>query len=56
MCLAGVVAIIIAESIIKMYPNAIRSFSQTVGYVKPAPIHTTYTEPQLVLFLYKTPK
>ena len=56
MCLAGAIAIIVAVSIIKMYPSAIRSFSQTVGYVTPAPIHTPYTEPQLDLFLYQTPK
>ena len=56
MCVAGGVAILVAVSIIKMYLSAIRSFSQIVGYVTPAPIHTPYTEPQLDLFLYHAPK
>ena len=53
---AGAVATIVPVLIIKMYPSAITSFSQTVGYVTPAPIHTPYTKPQLDLFLYQTPK
>ena len=56
MCAVGAVATVVAVWIIIMYPNAIRSFSQTVGYVTPAPIYTPYTEPQLDLFLYQTPK
>ena len=49
-------ATIIAFGMIKMHPNTIERFSRTVGYVTPAPIHTPYTEPQLDLFLYQTPK
>ena len=52
MCVVGAVATIVAVSIINMSLSAIRSFSKTVGDVIPAPIHTPYTEPQLVLFLY----
>ena len=52
MCAAAAVATVVLVLIIKKYPSAIRSFSQTVGYVTPAPIHTPYTEPQLDLFLY----
>ena len=50
------VATIVPVLIIKIYPNAIRRFSKTVGYVTPAAIHTPYTEPQLDLFLYQAPK
>ena len=50
------VATVVPVLIIKMYPSAIRRFSQTVGYVTPAAIHTPYTEPQLDLFLYQAPK
>ena len=56
MCAAGAVATVVPILIIKMHPSAIRSFSQIVGYVTPAPIHTPYAEPQLDLFLYQTPK
>ena len=56
MCVAGAVATVVAIGIIKMYPSTIRRFSQTVGYVTPAPVHTPYTDPQLVMFLYQTPK
>ena len=56
MCAVGAIATVVLVLIIKMYPSAIRSFSQTVGYVTLAAIHTPYTEPQLDLFLYQTPK
>ena len=39
-----------------MYPSTIRRFSQTIGYVTLAPVHIPYTDPQLVMFLYQTPK
>ena len=43
MCAAAhAVATVVAVLIIKMYPSAIRRFSQTVGNVTPAAIHTPY--------------
>ena len=56
MCVAGAVATVVPVETIKMYHNTIRRFSQTVGYVTPAPVHTPYIDPQLVMFLYQTPK
>ena len=56
MCVAGAVATVVAVGIIKMHPNTISRYSHTVVYVTPAPVHTPYTDPQLVMFLYQTPK
>ena len=56
MCVASVVATVVAVGIIKMYPSTIGRFSRTVGYVKPALVHSPYSGPQLVVFLYQTPK
>ena len=39
-----------------MYPSTIGRFSRTVGYVTLAPVHTPYTDPQLAMSLYQTPK
>ena len=56
MCIASAVATVVVVGIIKMHPNTIRRFSQTVGYATLAPIHILYIDSQLVMFLYQTPK
>ena len=56
MCVASAVAIVVVVGIIKMYPSTIGRFSRIVGCVTPALVHTPYSDPQLVMFLYQTPK
>ena len=46
MCVVGAVATVVAVGIIKIYPNTIRRFSQTIGYVTPTLVHTPYTKPR----------
>ena len=57
MCVAIVVAIVVVVvEIIKIYSSTIGRFSQIVRYVTPTPVHTPYSDPQLLMLLYQRPK
>ena len=56
MCFDSAVATVVAIGIIKMYPSTVGRFLRIVGYVTLALVHTPYSDPQLVMFLYQTPK